>query len=92
MRLVTRNGHDWTRRFPWIVEAAFKNTQQQFMIDGEAFVLGLGGISDSTRSTHASGGREAVDGIVTRAAADGFIVSPRMSEDDPRALRASLAY
>ncbi|WP_354268366.1 ATP-dependent DNA ligase [Bradyrhizobium japonicum] len=23
-RLFTRNGHDWTKRYPWIVEAALE--------------------------------------------------------------------
>ncbi|MEH2492886.1 ATP-dependent DNA ligase [Bradyrhizobium sp. AZCC 2230] len=46
MRLFTRNGHDWTSRFPWIVEAALKNCEQQFVIDGEAVVLGVDGVSD----------------------------------------------
>ena len=46
VRLFTRNGHDWTRRFPWIVEAALKNREQQFVIDGEAVVLGVDGVSD----------------------------------------------
>ncbi|WLB24069.1 ATP-dependent DNA ligase [Bradyrhizobium japonicum] len=46
VRLFSRNGHDWTRRFPWIVEAALKNREQQFVIDGEAVVLGVDGISD----------------------------------------------
>ena len=36
VRLITRGGYDWTRRFPWIVEAARKNRQKQFVIDGEA--------------------------------------------------------
>ncbi|MEY9392016.1 ATP-dependent DNA ligase [Bradyrhizobium japonicum] len=27
VRLFTRNGHDWTRQFPWIVEAALKNRE-----------------------------------------------------------------
>ena len=36
VRLITRNGHDWSGRFPWIVEAALKNRQQHFVIDGEA--------------------------------------------------------
>jgi ATP-dependent DNA ligase len=31
-----RGGHDWTKRFPWIVETALKNRQQHFVIDGEA--------------------------------------------------------
>jgi bifunctional non-homologous end joining protein LigD len=46
VRLITRNGHDWTKRYPWIVEAALKNRQKQFVIDGEAVILGVDGISD----------------------------------------------
>jgi bifunctional non-homologous end joining protein LigD len=46
VRLFTRNGHDWTNRFPWIAEAARKNREQQFVIDGEAVVLGVDGVSD----------------------------------------------
>ncbi|WP_333926998.1 hypothetical protein [Bradyrhizobium sp. CCBAU 11361] len=42
----TRSGHDSTDRFPWIVEAALKNREQQFVIDGEAVVLGVDGVSD----------------------------------------------
>jgi bifunctional non-homologous end joining protein LigD len=46
VRLITRNGHDWTDRYPWIVEAAHKNRIKQFVIDGEAVVLGVDGIPD----------------------------------------------
>ena len=46
VRLFTRNGHDWTNRYPWIVEAALKNRQTRFVIDGEAVVFGVDGISD----------------------------------------------
>jgi bifunctional non-homologous end joining protein LigD len=46
VRLFTRNGHDWTDRFPWIVETAHKNRHQQFVVDGEAVLLGVDGISD----------------------------------------------
>lgn len=46
VRLFTRNGHDWTDRYPWIVESALRNRQQQFVIDGEAVVLGVDGVSD----------------------------------------------
>jgi bifunctional non-homologous end joining protein LigD len=46
VRLITRNGHDWTGRYPWIVESALKNRQQQFIIDGEAVILGVDGIPD----------------------------------------------
>jgi ATP-dependent DNA ligase len=46
VRLITKNGHDWTARFPWIVQAALKNREQQFVIDGEAVVLGVDGVSE----------------------------------------------
>jgi ATP-dependent DNA ligase len=42
----TRNGHDWSGRFLWIIESALKNRQQHFVIDGEAGVLGVDGIAD----------------------------------------------
>jgi bifunctional non-homologous end joining protein LigD len=46
VRLFTRNGHDWSVRFPWIVESALRNRQKHFVIDGEAVVLGVDGIPD----------------------------------------------
>ncbi|WP_407117025.1 DNA ligase [Bradyrhizobium sp. LMG 9283] len=46
VRLLSRNGTDWTKRYPWIVEAALKNRQTHFVIDGEAVILGVDGISD----------------------------------------------
>jgi bifunctional non-homologous end joining protein LigD len=46
VRLITRNGYDWTKRYPWIVECALKNRQKQFVIDGEAVVLGVDGVPD----------------------------------------------
>ena len=46
VRLLTRNGHDWSGRYPWIVESALKNRTRQFVIDGEAVVLGVDGVAD----------------------------------------------
>ena len=46
VRLFTKNGNDWTSRFPWIVEAALKNRRKQFVIDGEAVILGVDGVPD----------------------------------------------
>jgi len=46
VRLITRGGYDCTKRFPWIVEAALKNRQKHFVIDGEAVILGGDGYSD----------------------------------------------
>jgi bifunctional non-homologous end joining protein LigD len=46
VRLFSRNGYDWTDRYPWTVEAALKNRIKQFVIDGEAVVLGVDGVPD----------------------------------------------
>jgi bifunctional non-homologous end joining protein LigD len=54
VRLITKGGYDWTKRFPWIVEAALKNRHKQFVIDGEAVILGVMGTPISTPCTPAS--------------------------------------
>jgi bifunctional non-homologous end joining protein LigD len=46
VRLITKGGYDWSKRYPWIVEAALKNRQRHFVIDGEAVILGVDGRSD----------------------------------------------
>jgi len=40
VRLFHGDGHDWSDRFPWIVEAARKIRQKRFALDGEAVILG----------------------------------------------------
>ena len=46
VRLFTRNGHDWSGRYRLIVEAALRNRNASFVIDGEAVLLGVDGRSD----------------------------------------------
>ena len=46
VRLFTRNGHDWTDRYPLIVEAAHRIRIGSFVSDGEAVLLGVDGRSD----------------------------------------------
>jgi bifunctional non-homologous end joining protein LigD len=46
VRLFTRNGHDWTSRYPLIVETAHRIRSKQFVLDGEAVLLDLQGLSD----------------------------------------------
>jgi bifunctional non-homologous end joining protein LigD len=46
VRLFIRNGHDWSDRFPLIVEAALRNRINSFLINGEAVLLGVDGRSD----------------------------------------------
>jgi bifunctional non-homologous end joining protein LigD len=41
VRLYTRNGYDWTSRYPLIVEAARRIRTKQFVLDGEAVLLGV---------------------------------------------------
>jgi len=45
VRLFSRNGYDFSRRYPWIVESARKIRSRQFVLDGEAVVLGVDRIS-----------------------------------------------
>jgi bifunctional non-homologous end joining protein LigD len=46
VRLLTRGGYDWAHRYPLIVEAALRNRTTSFVIDGEAVLLGVDGVSD----------------------------------------------
>lgn len=46
VRLFSKGGSEWTSRYPWIVETALKLRQSRFILDGEAVVLGVDGISD----------------------------------------------
>jgi len=46
VRLLTKGGYDWTKRYPRIVEAALKNRQKHFVLDGEAIIRGVDGYSD----------------------------------------------
>jgi bifunctional non-homologous end joining protein LigD len=46
VRLFTRNGYDWTSRYPLIVDAARRIRTKQFVLDGETVLLGVDGISD----------------------------------------------
>ena len=46
VRLFTRNGHDWSGRYPLIVEAALRNKQQRLM-DSEAVLQAPKSLSSS---------------------------------------------
>jgi bifunctional non-homologous end joining protein LigD len=45
VRLFTRNGYDWSGRFPAIAAAAVALKVQSFTLDGEAVVVGPDGLS-----------------------------------------------
>jgi bifunctional non-homologous end joining protein LigD len=38
VRLFTRRGFDWSRRYPWIVHSARRLPVTHFLIDGEAVI------------------------------------------------------
>src|SRR5260370_29673010 len=85
VRLFTRNGHDWTKRYPLIVEAALRNRQTSFVIDGEAALLGGAGVSDfnSLHSRpHADSGPLFTFGLLALAA-DGLPTLPPHPPETP---------
>ncbi|MEF2552975.1 non-homologous end-joining DNA ligase [Aurantimonas sp. A2-1-M11] len=56
-RVLTRNGHDWTARFPAIASAATELDAPSLILDGEAVVLDDQGRSDFSGLQKALGGR-----------------------------------
>lgn len=46
VRLVSKSGRDWSKRFPRIAESALRIRQDRFVLDGEAVLLGVDGRSD----------------------------------------------
>lgn len=57
IRVITRGGHDWTHRFPAIVDAAKRLGVATAIFDGEAVVLDEQGRPDFARLQNALGGR-----------------------------------
>jgi len=46
VRLLTRNGYDWSDRYPALAEAARKLKPTSFVLDGEAVILDANGLAD----------------------------------------------
>ncbi len=57
VRILTRGGHDWTRRFPCIEDAAKQLGVGTAILDGEAVVLDEEGRPDFGRLQNSLGGR-----------------------------------
>ena len=81
VRLITKGGYDWTKRFPWIVEAALKNRQSRFVIDGEAVILGVDGRSDFN-ALHSEQAERRSSALRFRRAGDGRRGSARPAAID----------
>jgi ATP-dependent DNA ligase len=55
VRLITRNGHDWSGRFPLIAEAAGALRARSFLIDGEAVACDRDGVPSFDRLRYRRG-------------------------------------
>jgi bifunctional non-homologous end joining protein LigD len=58
IRLITRNGHDWSDRFPLIAEAAAKLRARSFLVDGEAVACDRDGLPSFDRLRYRRGDGE----------------------------------
>jgi hypothetical protein len=58
VRLITRNGHDWSDRFPLIAEAAAKLRARSFLVDGEAVACDRDGLPSFDRLRYRRGDGE----------------------------------
>ena len=47
IRLLTRNGNDWSARFPWVVEAVNHLKVRSCLIDGEVVCCDEKGVAAS---------------------------------------------
>src|SRR5262245_33914800 len=55
IRLITRNGHDWSGRFPLIAEAANALKARSFLLDGEAVACDQDGLPSFDRLRYRRG-------------------------------------
>jgi len=60
VRLISRNGHDFTARFPLAVEAVSALSARSFLLDGEAIVTNERGLAVFDLIRHQRHGDEAV--------------------------------
>jgi bifunctional non-homologous end joining protein LigD len=56
IRLLTRNGHDWSPRYPLIIEAVNRLKARSCLIDGEAVVCDEKGLAVFQRLRHKRSG------------------------------------
>ncbi len=57
-RLLTRNGHDWSDRYPLIVEAINRLKVRSYLIDGEAVACDDNGLAVFDRLRHKPSGEQ----------------------------------
>ena len=67
MSKAPRGRYNWADRYPWIVEAALKNRFKQFVIDGEAVMLGVDRIPDFNQTSGCASPVGFQRGLIIRA-------------------------
>ncbi|MBX5130783.1 ATP-dependent DNA ligase [Rhizobium lentis] len=82
VRILTKNGHDWTHKFPAIAEAALALTKTTYIMDGEIVVLDEQGRSDFNLLVSSLGGRAG-----NRAAANAIFMAFDLFYQNGRDLR-----
>ena len=60
IRLLTRNGHDWTSRYPLIVQAVNKLNARSCLIDGEAVCCNAHGVPSFEKLRHRSNDQDVI--------------------------------
>ncbi|MBX4920002.1 ATP-dependent DNA ligase [Rhizobium bangladeshense] len=82
VRILTKNGHDWTHKFPAVAEAALALTNTTYIMDGEIVVLDDQGRSDFNLLVSSLGGRAG-----NRAAANAIFMAFDLFYQNGRDLR-----
>lgn len=92
VRLFTRRGYDWTKRYPRIVNSARKLRSTRFLIDGEAVVVGDNGVADFERLHSQEHDTEAFLYGFDLLSLDGTDIRDRRLEDRRASLRLMLIH
>jgi bifunctional non-homologous end joining protein LigD len=77
VRLFTRNGHDWSERFPLIVEALNALKATTCVIDGEAITCSEAGLAESLSA------RRTLLARLIRKPRAGLVVNAQFEHDGP---------
>ena len=92
VRLFTRRGYDWTKRYPRIVNSARKLRSIRFLIDGEAVVVGDDAVSDFDKLHSGAHNAEALLYAFDLLSLDGTDIRDQRLEDRRASLRLMLTH
>jgi ATP-dependent DNA ligase len=92
VRLFTRRGYDWTKRYPRIVNSARKLRSTRFLIDGEAVIVGNDGLADFDKLHSGAHNAEALLYAFDLLSLDGADIRDQRLEDRRASLRLMLIH